>query len=67
MKTLLARNHTGHRVSQHHPRAKLSDAEVKEMRTHHAAGIGYARLAKHYRCGISTARDICTYRTRWTP
>lgn len=37
------------------------------MRADYTAGKGgYAKLAKAYGCGISTARDICTYRTRWT-
>ena len=64
---MIARNHTGHRVGQHHQRAKLSDSRVARMRADNAKGVGYKRLAKKYACGISTARDICTYRTRWTP
>jgi hypothetical protein len=31
---------------------------------HMAYVVGYETLAKKYNCGISTARDICTYRTR---
>lgn len=61
---MITRNHTGHRVGEHHQRAKLSDTHVARMRAEHARGVGYRRLAKHYDCGISTARDICTYRTR---
>ena len=60
------RNHTGHRVGEWHGRAKLTSAQVVAMRADYAAGKGgYAKLAKAYGCGISTARDICTYRTRW--
>lgn len=47
--------------------AKLTDAQVRQMRAEHwpyARGKGYASLAKKYRCCESTARDICTYRTR---
>lgn len=62
---VVASNHTGHRVGQCHHRAKLSSAQVEAMRADHNNGMGYARLARKYSCGVSTARDICTYRTRW--
>lgn len=66
--THTARNHRGHRIGEHHHRAKLSDGQVKAMRQDHEhGGFGYTRLARRYACGISTARDICTYRTRWNP
>lgn len=61
----MTRNHTGHRVGQCHHRAKLSSAQVEAMRADHSNGMGYVLLARKYDCGISTARDICTYRTRW--
>ena len=64
---IIARNHTGHRIGQSHPRAKLTDAKVARMRADHEKGVGYRRLAKKYECGISTARDICNYQTRWNP
>ena len=49
-----------------HHRAKLTDAQVAQMRKEHLAYIlGYEYLAKKFGCGISTARDICTYRTRY--
>lgn len=48
-----------------HHRAKLTNDQVKAMRNEHLAYVrGYETLAKKYNCGISTARDICTYRTR---
>ena len=48
-----------------HHRAKLTNQQVMEMRKAHFAHIiGYETLAKKFGCGISTARDICTYRTR---
>lgn len=48
-----------------HHRAKLTNTQVKAMRNEHLAYVrGYETLAKKYKCGISTARDICTYRTR---
>lgn len=48
-----------------HHRAKLSDAEVKKMRAMHRPYVrGYLALSAIFGCGESTARDICTYRTR---
>ena len=53
---------------ERHYRAKLSDDEVMKMRamhdSRHKGGRGYASLALLFGVGISTARDICTYRTR---
>lgn len=65
MKHNIRRNHTGHRVGEHHPKARLSDAQVAEIRAKYRPGVyGYHRLAVEYGCGESTVRDICTYRTR---
>ena len=48
-----------------HPKARLSDEDVRQMRKDHLAYVvGYETLAKRWNCGVSTARDICTYRTR---
>jgi hypothetical protein len=48
-----------------HHRAKLTNDQVKAMRKEHLAYVrGYETLARKFNCGISTARDICTYRTR---
>ena len=47
--------------------AKLTDEQVRSMRAEHwpyARGKGYTSLARKYQCCESTARDICTYRTR---
>lgn len=57
---------------QQHHNAKLTDAQVHDMRSLYEqwkrAGVrkGYETLAAIFGCGISTARDICTYRTRFT-
>lgn len=61
----IRRNHLGYRVGEHHHRAKLSDAQVADMRRLNDQGWGYRRLSRRFGCGESTARDICTYRTRW--
>jgi len=55
----------GYRVGESHQHAKLSDETVRKMRVDYEAGRGgYLTLARKYGCGESTARDICTYRTR---
>lgn len=60
-------------IGQAHHNAKLTDEQVKRMRTIHASNegktgkydrIGYESLAEMFCCGVSTARDICTCRTR---
>lgn len=52
-------------MKQHH-RAKLTADQVRDMRAAHVPGkVGYETLAARFGCGVSTARDICTYRTRW--
>ncbi len=65
---IVSRNHTGHRTGQCHGNAKLTDSQVAEMRRLRSANEkswSYAKLAKRFRCGESTARDIVQYRTRW--
>jgi len=48
-----------------HHRAKLTDAQVKEIRRLYATGtIGYVLLSRVFKCGESTIRDIVQYRTR---
>lgn len=50
-----------------HHRAKLSDADVLEMRQLRESKPwlwSYKSLAEHVGCGESTARDIVKYRTR---
>jgi hypothetical protein len=62
---VIKRGPTGHRCGESHPRAKLTDEKVEEMRVKYEKGEGgYETLARLFGCGISTARDICTYRTR---
>lgn len=48
-----------------HHKAKLTNAQVKQMRAEHLAYIrGYGYLANKYGCGVSTARDIVNFYTR---
>ena len=48
-----------------HHRAKLSADQVRQMRAKYLAYVvGYETLAREFGCGISTAMDVCTFRTR---
>jgi len=65
MNTTIHKMQGGHARGEDHHRAKLSDDEVRKMREAHIPYVvGYEQLAQMFKCGISTARDICTYRTR---
>lgn len=64
---MIARSSSGHRCGESHQKAKLTDAQVVEMRRlNEEDGIGYRKLAKAFGCGQSTARDIVTFRTRYS-
>jgi hypothetical protein len=59
------------RIGQYHHNATLTDDQVKAMRVIYSPwkerGLrkGYRHAAKLFQCGVSTARDILTYRTRY--
>jgi hypothetical protein len=56
---------TDHLRGEEHPRAKLTDEQVYQMRLLYDQGkCGYGILAIAFGCGVSTARDICKGRTR---
>jgi hypothetical protein len=62
----ITRGPTNHRAGASHPKARLTDKQVKEIREIYATGgIGYGFLAEYFKCGASTVRDIVQYRTRW--
>lgn len=55
------------RLGSAHHNARLSDADVKEMRLLRETKPwlwSYRALAEHFGCGESTARDIVCYYTR---
>lgn len=72
----IARAPSGYRCGESHHKTKLSDAQVREIRQVYEKSaapnghrktrrdIGYSTLARTYGVGVSTIRDICTYRTR---
>lgn len=61
----MRRNHTGHRVGECHQKAKLTDAQVRNVRdARKRFGWSYKELGKFFGVSPWTVRDICTYRTR---
>lgn len=66
----MRRNHNGRVVGECHHKARLSDAQVGQIREAYAIGkaisrrFGYGTLAARYGCGASTIRDIVQFRTR---
>lgn len=69
---LVALNESGtQRIGEYHARAKLSDAQVDQMREDYEAGqegrgpvVGYRTLSKRYGVSKRTVRDIVHYRKR---
>lgn len=58
------RNHTGHRVGEWHHRARLTEAQVEQIRRmYRPRRVGYGALAETFGVGESTIRDIITRRT----
>lgn len=56
---------SGHRIGESHQRAKLTDEQVETIRRVYASGtVGYELLARAFKCGASTVRDIVKERTR---
>jgi hypothetical protein len=56
---------THQRKGPTHHKAKLTTAQVDDMREiYESGGVTYALLAEVFKCGLCTARDIVLYRTR---
>ena len=64
MQKLVALNENGNRIGEHHPLAKLTDAEVTVMLELRDEGFSYAWLAAKFEVSKSCARWICTGRNR---
>lgn len=55
----------GRPTGEKHPRAKLTDDQVRAMRElREKQGRTYGQLRMRFKCPTSTVRDICAYRTR---
>lgn len=68
----IKRNHLNQPLGEAHHRAQITDDLVREMRRMYIekkqekARFGYSSLAKVFNCSRWTARDIVTYRTRYS-
>jgi len=63
---VVARNLGGWRIGASHPKARLTDEQVREIRYQREAhNRSYGWLAQRFGCGESTIRDIIKYKTRY--
>jgi DNA invertase Pin-like site-specific DNA recombinase len=61
----MTRSPSGHRCGASHQKAILPDSEVVRMREMYFPYVmGYNKLAKLFKCGSSTVRDIVQFKTR---
>lgn len=65
-KSMISRNHAGHRIGESHVRAKVPDEVVRKAREMNDQGIGYVRISKALSVSPSTVANWCQYRTRWS-
>ena len=64
-KAFVSRGWTGHRIGESHPRARLSNDDVRLVRALHDEGLGYGRIAEKFEASRSAIQKICTGRTRY--
>ena len=64
-KVFIAVDENGLRIGETHPNAKLTDAQVDEMRDlRELKGWTYDQLAEHFSVPYITVQKICTYERR---
>ena len=64
-KVFIAVDENGVRIGETHPNAKLTDAQVDEMRDlREGKGWSYDQLAEHFDVPYITVQKICTYQRR---
>lgn len=64
-KVFIAVDENGLRIGETHPNAKLTDAQVDEMRDlRELKGWTYDQLAAHFGVPYITVQKICTYERR---
>jgi DNA invertase Pin-like site-specific DNA recombinase len=64
-KRIIGLNENGNRFGEEHHRARLSDAQVEEIRELYEDGFSsYRSLAKRFGVTKATIRDIVTFRRR---
>jgi hypothetical protein len=54
----------GYRCGETHPNARLTDAEVEQIRCLHEDGVPCSELAAQFDCARSTISSIVNYRHR---
>lgn len=65
MRKIVAVNDKGIRIGEHHPHAKLSNADVDRIRElREDEGKTYAEISRVFNVPKSTVSDICKYRRR---
>ena len=65
MVEIVAYNEMGRRIGQTHHRAKLSDAQVDEIRElHEDLNLSYSRIAIMFRISKAAVAMICQYKRR---
>jgi DNA invertase Pin-like site-specific DNA recombinase len=60
----MSRHGYRYRRGEEHPRAKLTDNDVRLVRELHDEGLGYKRIAEKFETSRSTVRDVCKHYTR---
>lgn len=63
LKMPVRRAPTGHRIGESHPRAKLTDEIVRQIRALHAKGQGSKSIARQLDLPRDTVRDVIDFRT----
>lgn len=53
-----------YRRGEAHPRAKLTDDDVRLVRELKGAGLGYGEIGKKFDVSRFTVRDVCKHKTR---
>lgn len=62
---LVALNELGRRIGEHHPHARLTNAQIDEVLTlHEEQGLAYSALAERFGVSKSCIAGICQYRRR---
>lgn len=66
-KVFVAVDENGLRIGETHPNAKLTDAQVDQIRDlHEKSHKSYSQLADLFNCPKVTIQHICTYQRRAT-
>lgn len=64
-KKLVVINENGYPIGESHHKARLSDAQVEQIRDLYEEGLmSYRAIARIFDCSRNTIKDICKYRRR---